>query len=151
MQVLLIWNGTPQQRDSARRLFPLIATLARRSGLLRVSQKPLAYSVLHQREVDTANFNTADFEWRAWVEQEKRLRVMFLIYLCDASMGLYFNAPSLFDPLELKVPLPADDAAWDAPDGRVCAEARHRSKAICALELLRSADRTSYSLIYIIR
>lgn len=122
MQVLFTWHGTPVQREKARQQFPLLVDLARRAGLT----KPMTtapFSVLHQPHVTVENFNVASFDWNAWVEQEKRSRLMFILYLLDASMVSYFNIAPRFDKDEIRLPLPADDAAWDARSAAECAEA----------------------------
>lgn len=122
MQVLFTWHGTPVQREKARREFPLVAEIARRAGLT----KPMTiapFSVLHQPNVNSEHFSAASFDWKAWVEQEKRSRLMFTIFLLDASLVVYFNTAPRFDKHEIRLPLPADDAAWDAPSAAECAEA----------------------------
>ena len=122
MQVLFTWHGTPLQREKARQEFPLTAEMARRAGLTN----PMAtttLSVLHQPHVTVENLNRASFDWNAWVEQEKRSRLMFTIYLLDASMVVYFNLPPRLERDEIRLPLPADDAAWDATSPAECADA----------------------------
>jgi hypothetical protein len=122
MQVLFTWHGTPVQREKARREFPMVADIARRAGLTKpMTTAPL--SALHQPHITVENFNVASFDWNAWVEQEKRSRLMFTLYLVDASMVTYFNIAPRFDRDEIRLPLPADDAAWDARSATECAEA----------------------------
>lgn len=122
MQVLFTWHGTPVQREKARREFPLVVEIARRAGLTKpMTTSP--FSVLHQAHVSVENFNAASFDWNAWVEQEKRSRLMYTIFLVDASMVTYFNTSPRFDRDEIRLPLPADDAAWDARTAAECAEA----------------------------
>jgi Fungal specific transcription factor domain len=122
MQVLFTWHGTPLQREKARREFPLVAEIARRAGLTKpMTTSP--FSVLHQPNVTVENFNAASFDWNAWVEQEKRSRLMFTLFLIDAALSLYFNLPPQFEKDEIRLPLPADDAAWDAATSPECAEA----------------------------
>ncbi|KAJ9131580.1 C2H2 transcription factor [Pleurostoma richardsiae] len=124
MHALFTWNGTPLQRESARQIFPVIANLARRAGFLRVSNDSSLFSPLHQPTFNpSAPVDASAFDWRAWVEQEKRIRVMHTIVFCDSAIGLYFNSPPQFDPFEVQIPLPCDEAAWDAPDAEACAEA----------------------------
>ncbi len=48
---------------------------------------------------------------------------MYAIFLCDAALGLYFNTGPQFDTLEIRLPLPADDAAWEGRDDTECGEA----------------------------
>ncbi|KAL2132780.1 hypothetical protein VTI74DRAFT_3374 [Chaetomium olivicolor] len=123
IQVLFTWHGTPMQRERARRTFPLIASSARKAGLLRLSMNPSLHSPVHQPDFALTDFSIYQFDWIAWVEQEKRIRTMCMIFLYDAALGLYFNTGPEFDPFEVRLPLPADDAAWDAGDVNECAEA----------------------------
>jgi hypothetical protein len=122
MQVLFTWHGTPIQREKARREFPLMVEIARRAGLTKpMTTSP--FSVLHQPNVTVENFNAASFDWNAWVEQEKRSRLMFTLFLTDSALTLYFNNVPQFEKDEIRLPLPADDAAWDAQTSAECAEA----------------------------
>lgn len=123
VQALFTWHGTPIQRETARRNFPVIASLARRAGLTQPSTLPQSYSVLHQPNVAIEHFNSANFEWNSWLEQEKRTRLLYGIFLIDTSMVMYFNVPPQLDSLEIRLPLPADDAAWDARTSTQCADA----------------------------
>lgn len=122
MLMLLCWNGTPEQRERGREILPLLALLSRKANFMRVSST-LPCSLLHQPNIDFESLKSAPFDWRAWVEQEKRIRIMHSILTCDAAFTLYFNTPPLFDPLEVSIPLPADDAVWEADDAQECAEA----------------------------
>ncbi len=122
-QILFTWHGTPAQRENARRTFPLIASSARKAGLLRLTTDGALYSLVHQPNFSVENFPLSQFSWHAWVEQEKRLRTMYMIFLYDVALGLYFNTGPEFDAFEMRLPLPADDAAWDASDINECAEA----------------------------
>lgn len=122
INAIFIWHGTPVQRENARRQFPLIVALTRRSGLTQpTTSSPCSF--LHQPNVAVEQFNPAHFDWNAWVEQERRSRLAFMIFLTDAAMVIYFNLPPRFDTLEFRVPLPADDAAWDARTSQQCADA----------------------------
>ena len=120
---LLIWNGTPIQRESARRLFPVVASITRSSDLLRTQNNSSLYSFLHQPDLDLQKTSSQSFDWEAWVEQEKRVRLMHMVYLLDVARGLYFNLDPQFDAFEICIPLPADDAAWDAQSEDECAGA----------------------------
>ncbi|RDW92100.1 hypothetical protein BP5796_01494 [Coleophoma crateriformis] len=122
INVIFIWHGTPVQRENARRQFPLIIALARRAGLTQPTPSS-PFSILHQPAVNIEQFNPAHFDWNAWVEQERRSRLLYMIFLTDAAMVIYFNIPPKFDTLEIRLPLPADDAAWDAKTAQQCADA----------------------------
>ncbi|KAK0629784.1 fungal-specific transcription factor domain-containing protein [Bombardia bombarda] len=122
-QSLFLWHGTPLQRENAQRTFPLIASLARNAGLLNVSKDMSKLSPIHQPDFVPQTVTAADFNWVSWTEQEKRIRIMYFIFLCDAALGLYFNTGPEFDAFEIHLPLPTDDAAWDANNAVECAEA----------------------------
>jgi hypothetical protein len=133
MHVLSTWHGNPFQREKARRQFPLIVALARKAGLTQpITTSP--FSALHQPHVAVEHFNSANFDWSAWVDQEKRSRLMYAIFLVDAAMVIYFNIAPLFEMLEVRLPLPADDAAWDATTAVACVEALGLRGPIAARE-----------------
>jgi len=122
-QALHTWHGTPSQRKRARGLFPFIASFASRSGLLQLSRTPSLYSPAHEPDFSPQIFNTATFDWASWVEQEKYTRLFYFVFLSDAAYGLYFNCGPELDALRIPLPLPADDAAWDARNAVECADA----------------------------
>ncbi|KAI1470433.1 fungal-specific transcription factor domain-containing protein [Daldinia caldariorum] len=122
MSSLLIWNGTPVQRESARRIFPLVADISRRFDLLQVRNDSSLYSIFHQPKISLEDLNPGQFDWAAWVEQETRIRVMHMIYLLDIARTLYFNCEPQFDSFEIRIPLPADDAVWEAQSAVDCAQ-----------------------------
>ena len=63
------------------------------------------------------------WNWQSWLEQEMRNRALYLLFLSDAAMSTFFNSIPQFDPLDIRLMLPADDAAWDARDSAECARA----------------------------
>ncbi|KAK1755768.1 fungal-specific transcription factor domain-containing protein [Echria macrotheca] len=123
VQVLMTWHGTQLQREKARAIFPRIASFVRQAGLFYVSKSTILFSAVHQPDFSTERFDSAAFDWRSWVEQEKRVRIMYFIYLSDVALGLYFNCDPQFDSLEIYLPLPTDEAAWEAKDSVEAAEA----------------------------
>ncbi|KAI9796121.1 MAG: hypothetical protein M1835_004661 [Candelina submexicana] len=122
LQILCVWHGDPNHRESARNNFAIIALLARKTGLLQLAEPGnSAYSVLHQHGATDEDLK-ADFNWLVWVEQEKRIRLMFGIWLLDVALIQYFNDfPAKFNAFEVRIPLPADDTTWDAKDPEECA------------------------------
>lgn len=122
ISVLCMWHGTPVQREKGRQQFPLLVTLAKRAGLTQPSTTS-PFSVLHQPNVQAESFSAANFDWNSWAEQEERSRILYGIYLVDTAMVIYFNMAPKFDILEVRLPLPADDAAWDARNPMQCADA----------------------------
>ena len=118
------WHGNPAQRDSAKHEWPLIASVTKRFNLLQ----PIApgfpyYSPLHNHNVPSESMNFNSFDWSSWIEQEKRVRTMNFLFLVDTARVLFFNARPQIEPWTMRVPLPADDAAWDAKSAIDCADA----------------------------
>ncbi|KAI9849382.1 MAG: hypothetical protein M1838_000187 [Thelocarpon superellum] len=124
MQILFTWHGEQEQRRMARHTFPHVVAMARRAGLGRpVGTGHAAYSVFHQADLNLELHTAAPFDWLPWVEQEKRVRIMYNIYLLDTALVIYFNNSPLYESFEIRNPLPSDDAAWEAPTASDCADA----------------------------
>jgi len=123
LQILLVWNGTPAQRERGLILFPVLATFAKSSGLTRTNDVQRPFSILHQPKPSLPTVSPEAFDWKAWVYQEARIRVLYMLYICDVANGLYFNLPPEFDAFSLNLPLPSDDAAWEANDAEEAARA----------------------------
>jgi hypothetical protein len=122
--ILHVGNGTSQQRHRSLRISPMIAAQARRLGLLAVSGDPSAYSALHHARATTGHDAKFDeFDWLAWIGQELRVRLMHALLAQDTLLELSLNAPVQFDPSEIHLPLPCDDAAWNASSADECASA----------------------------
>ena len=121
---LLIWHGRPEEREAARNETRTIQKLARRYGLLKLAgpHDSKAYSYLHNL-APGEQADPARWDWRSWVEQEKRLRLMYLVFSFDAALCMYFNMEPTFSASEITLPMPCDDAAWEAPDIEACAQA----------------------------
>lgn len=120
---LLLWHGSPTQRQQAREDFWTIATAARRVGLLQpLPQDNPNASALHQPGPVTGD-EVNSWSWASWLENEKRSRLMTFIFLFDSCSTIYFNNKAQFDVFEIMVPLPADDAAWEARTAEECASA----------------------------
>jgi hypothetical protein len=117
---LFIWHGQPAQRALARQEFGQVVAICRRMSL--TSPAPMghsSYSMLHQPG-QIPQETLSSWNWSMWVAQERRCRVLFSIFLLDTALTMFFNNPPHFDPLEIRLPLPADDAAWDARSADEC-------------------------------
>lgn len=120
---LFLWHGSQKQRQQGREEFWALASVTRRVGLLEPlrGDNPNASSLHQPGPVTGAEVNSWD--WTLWVENEKRVRLMSYIFLIDASSTIFFNTQPQFDVFEIRIPLPADDAAWEAKSGEECASA----------------------------
>lgn len=123
MSSLHIWNGSQAQRTWGQNTLALLAGVARSAGLLSITPEPTRYSALHQKGFSPQNFDVSSFDWSAWVEQETRVRLVHIILLSDAALGMYFNMSSRLSPFEVDIPLPSDDGAWEARTAFDCAAA----------------------------
>ncbi len=120
VHVMLTWHGEPHQRQAARDEFPSVVRTARAMGLCHAAPPGHhAYSILHFGQ----NAQMDNWQWYSWLEQEKRNRALYLLFLSDAASVMYFNSIPQLDSFEIRLSLPADDAAWDAKDPESCARA----------------------------
>ena len=125
LSTMFTWHGSPEQRNNACNDLPVIVRVVRAMGLLQPAPPGhYAYSVLHHSSSRTLSSEEWHaWNWHGWLEQEKRSRAVYHLFLCDAAMSMYFNSSPQLDPLEIRLPLPSDDAAWDARDDEECANA----------------------------
>ncbi|KAK3987810.1 respiration factor 2 [Cladorrhinum sp. PSN332] len=123
VQILFTWHGSAVHREKAQRNWHLLASLARNAKLLYLLENESFCSPVHQAESGLINRPAINqFDWSCWIEQEKRIRTMYLIFMHDVTLGLYFHQMPQLDPLEIHLPLPADDAVWNATTSLSCAE-----------------------------
>ncbi|KAK7522325.1 fungal-specific transcription factor domain-containing protein [Phyllosticta citriasiana] len=122
--VAFLWHGNTAQRNKTVEEFPRLALVVRKAGLLG-TLKPgeNGYSVLHNVGDEAEPQHLQQWRWESWVTQEKRSRVVFLFFLLDAAMVMFSNCRAQFDVCEIRIPLPADDAAWEARNAHECADA----------------------------
>jgi Fungal specific transcription factor domain len=120
---LFTWHGGPAERASARSESRKLFRVVRRYQLFEpIAPGGEGYSLLHSLQAGEQGDYT-HWNWEVWVNQERRLRVMYLVFLYNSALNLYFNCEPDFDPSEMKLPMPCDDAAWDATTSEDCASA----------------------------
>lgn len=126
--VLFTWHGNSQQRQLAKQKYHIVVDLARRAQLFQpltsreIGAESISY--LHQVYPDTQHDTIKKtWNWASWIEQEKRNRCMYTVYLLDTAFVIYFNVPPTIRATDMRLPLPCDDAAWDARDATECANA----------------------------
>ncbi|MCJ1312937.1 hypothetical protein MMC25_006613 [Agyrium rufum] len=125
---LSIWHGDAEQRQKARDEFGRLVEFSHKANMLSaVGIEHPSFSPLHQRssvyEQIMMNQTADDWDWPRWVLQEKKLRLLYILFLTDSALVVFFNCRPLYDPRTIHLPLPADDAAWDARDAMECAVA----------------------------
>lgn len=120
---LFVWHGSMKQRQQGQEEAWMLASIARKFELLH--PLPVGHihcSALHQPgPVSGEEVNT--WTWDSWREQERRIRIMYMVLLIDASLAMFFNIQPQFDIYDIQLPLPADDAAWEATTEEDCAKA----------------------------
>ncbi|CAI6337106.1 unnamed protein product [Periconia digitata] len=120
---LFVWHGSPKQREQGLEQFSILASVARQFGLLNpLPRGNHDVSSLHQPGPIRGN-EANSWTWHSWIEQESRARVMYMIFLMDVALAIYFNVQPRLDAFDIKLPLPADDAAWEARTEDDCANA----------------------------
>lgn len=118
---LFVWHGSQKQRQQGRAEFWVIVRVVRELGLLDTLPNGHShFSTLHQPGPLHGD-EVRNWSWNAWIEQEKRARTMYLILLIDAALTIFFNETPQFDMYEVKLPLPVDDATWEAKSAEDCA------------------------------
>lgn len=123
LTTLFVWHGNRSQRAHARNEFGQVLLVGKRMGLANPAPPGHpSYSMLHQPGQITPE-SLPLWNWQAWIAQEKRCRIMFSILLLDAALVMFFNSAPLIDALDIRLPLPADDAAWDARTAESCRNA----------------------------
>jgi hypothetical protein len=118
-----LWHGSQQLRQQVRDDVRALANVTRSASLFQPlpCDNPNA-SALHQPGPVTGE-EVNSWNWHAWIENEKRARLTAYIYLIDASSTIFFNTQPRYDVNNITVPLPADDAAWEARTSEDCASA----------------------------
>jgi hypothetical protein len=120
---LFVWHGNETQRQQGRDEFWVLAKVVRQFGLLQpLPDRHQHHSTLHQPGPIYGN-EVDNWTWNSWVEQEERARLMYIVFLIDSSLTIFFNVQPQFDIYDIKLPLPADDAAWEATSEEACARA----------------------------
>jgi hypothetical protein len=130
LHILLTWHGNAKQRHFGRTRSDVVVDMARRGKLFR----PLDENELREeyekagnsyyRQISDFNFEAkglASWSWLSWVAQERRNRCAYTVYLLDVAYVIYYNVPPKIKPDEITLPLPVDDATWEARDGPSCA------------------------------
>lgn len=121
--VFLTWHGGPADRASARRESKNLFRLVRDHQMFEPIGPGIdGYSFLHNLQAGEQP-DCSRWDWIVWVKQERRLRLMQVIFTYNSALVLYFNCEPAFDPSKIKLPLPCDDAAWDATTSVECADA----------------------------
>jgi len=119
---LSTWHGSERQRDRIRKNFPKLVNMAKNSCFF----KPLTpreaglhgWSYYHQ--TDKSLKLAPEWNWMAWIEQEKRNRIMFGISLLDAAFVIYYNEKPRIGLFDLRLTLPSDDIPWEATTSEEC-------------------------------
>ncbi|KAG6853956.1 hypothetical protein C0991_012102 [Blastosporella zonata] len=108
LQTIGLFHQKSDQRISSNVYHGMLVMMIRRTGVI-----PRVNAWLPS---DMSNVHSLDTAWRDWTNYEMIKRVLFLSYLHDCCHCMYFAIPPSFQPTELDICLPCDDALWDACD-----------------------------------
>jgi hypothetical protein len=115
------WHGATDQRLAALEDLPRYVRFAHRMGWFEPFPPSIEnYSILHQPDPLPSEIK---WDWNAWVTQEQRSRWAWMWWMADSALTLYCNSSPSIKPTDIKLPLPADDAAWEASTSNDCASA----------------------------
>ncbi|KAI0889502.1 fungal-specific transcription factor domain-containing protein [Annulohypoxylon maeteangense] len=64
---------------------------------------------------DCGEESTNDSSWRQWVEAEEKKRLALLCFMWDTQHAVLFCQSLCMSAFELKLPLPCNQALWEAP------------------------------------
>ncbi|KAG6843671.1 hypothetical protein H0H87_001793 [Tephrocybe sp. NHM501043] len=106
LQTIGLFHQKADQRISANVYHGMLVVMIRRTGVIPRVNAWLPSDIDDVQSVETA--------WREWANYEMIKRVLFLSYLHDCCHCMYFAIPPSFEPAELDICLPCDDALWDA-------------------------------------
>ncbi|KAF5377902.1 hypothetical protein D9615_006798 [Tricholomella constricta] len=110
LQTIGLFHQKADQRISSNVYHGMLVMMIRRTGLIpRVG----AWT-----PPDLTDAHSMDTVWREWANYEMIKRVLFLSYLHDCCHCMYFSLSPSFQPSELDLCLPCDDALWAASDAR---------------------------------
>jgi hypothetical protein len=126
LQAILVWHGTPETRANARDQYqPKIVNTAKTLKLLQTfGYDHPRCSILHQAgPMPDPQTLKNSWSWSEWIHQEKCIRTLYLLLLVDSAFVIFFNARPNFNIRDIRLPLPADDAAWEARTPETCASA----------------------------
>jgi len=132
LHILLTWHGTDKQRRVAREKYNSVLSLARQMKLFRVlDENELREECSrpgneYYRQLPDLDFHpegSVSWSWLSWVTQERRNRCAHILYLLSSAYLIYFNSPPRVEDQEVDLPLPSDDAAWEAGEASICAAA----------------------------
>ncbi|KAL7272224.1 hypothetical protein RUND412_004980 [Rhizina undulata] len=122
--IISTWHGNHLQRENSKRQFPRVIQLAREANLFQPVTAEncghLGPSIHHQLGSNETGLPQA-WNWLSWVEQEKRNRALYAIYLLDTAFVIFFNNAPHIRLFDIKLTLPADDAPWEASNPTDCA------------------------------
>ncbi|KAF8074127.1 fungal-specific transcription factor domain-containing protein [Lyophyllum atratum] len=108
LQTIGLFHQKADQRISSNVYHGMLVMMIRRTGLIpRVG----AWT-----PPDLNDVQSLDAAWREWANYETIKRVLFLSYLHDCCHCMYFSLSPSFQPAELDLCLPCDDALWVARD-----------------------------------
>ncbi|RDB14606.1 Zinc finger protein klf1 [Hypsizygus marmoreus] len=110
LQTIGLFHQKADQRISSNVYHGMLVMMIRRTGFIT--------RVGAWTPPDLDDAQSLDSAWREWANYETIKRVLFLAYIHDCCHCMYFSIPPSFQPAEMDMCLPCDNALWDAADAR---------------------------------
>ncbi|KAF9464087.1 fungal-specific transcription factor domain-containing protein [Collybia nuda] len=117
LQTIGLFHQRAEQRVSSNVYHGMLVMLIRRTGMINRIGAWVPFDLTNPQNLDAA--------WRDWADYETVKRALLLSYLHDCCHCMYFALPPSFQPSELDLSLPCDDALWSARDSRQWFERAH--------------------------
>ncbi|KAG6896324.1 hypothetical protein C0992_008978 [Termitomyces sp. T32_za158] len=108
LQTIGLFHHNENQRTLSNFYHGMLVMMIRRTGVI-----PRVNAWVPS---DLSDMQFLGIAWREWANYEMIKRVLFLSYLHDCCRCMYFAVPPSFQPSDLNICLPCDDALWTAPD-----------------------------------
>lgn len=128
-----LWSGKSRKMELAESFLYPYVTMARRRGwfLCSVYDGMLLSIAEHDDHLE--------MQWRAWIEQESRKRLVFFFFLHATRQSISLFTNPLISYAELRLPLPAPRELWLASSAEEWKASRHRFSA-CTIKSISLVD-----------
>ncbi|KAG6819468.1 hypothetical protein H0H93_011568, partial [Arthromyces matolae] len=109
LQTISLYHLKAERAMSSNMYHEILVTMIRRQDIIaRVNSWMINLSEVTMDNLDST--------WREWARCETIKRAIFLTFLHDCSLCMYFGFKPSFHPSELDLCLPCDDSLWKAPN-----------------------------------
>ncbi|RDB24817.1 hypothetical protein Hypma_008007 [Hypsizygus marmoreus] len=105
LQTIGLFHQQPDQRASSSVYHGMLVMMIRQTEMIATSASWVSGNLM-EVPLDTL--------WQRWVVHEMTKRAIWWSYLHDCCHSIYFALPSSYDPSEIELNLPCEEALWRA-------------------------------------